>query len=86
MSTRSPTATDGSSDADTTRSAQTTDAASAAPSLEGEKTGTAIHAQIIAERNDCKWCGGCLSGEAVERADGTVAAAVDCEDCGRKYV
>lgn len=48
-------------------------------------TEVSIHARVIAENNDCKWCGGDLSGR-VENVDGVTKVAVECDDCRRDYV
>ncbi len=53
--------------------------------VHSDDTGVSIHARVIAEANDCKWCGGDLSGR-VETAAGSATAAVTCDDCGRDYV
>jgi hypothetical protein len=43
------------------------------------------HAEIIAERNDCKWCGGRLDGD-VEVRSNEPRACVVCADCGNRYL
>jgi DNA-directed RNA polymerase subunit M/transcription elongation factor TFIIS len=46
----------------------------------------ATHARVVAENNDCGWCGGSLVGETVESDDGRLEVSVTCEECGHDYV
>ncbi|MFB6176974.1 MAG: hypothetical protein ABEI99_07515 [Halobaculum sp.] len=76
MTTRTVTTTDAGSDVHT--GLETADETT-------ETTGVSTHARVIAENNECKWCGGPLSGR-VESTDGVAEVTVDCDDCGRDYV
>jgi hypothetical protein len=56
------------------------------PSDAGPSDRVTLHARVVAERNDCEWCDGNLTGRAVPTADRGSEVSVTCDDCGHDYV